>query len=91
MSLWEFIILLIIAGVCGSIAQSLVGFSGGGCILSIITGFVGAIIGTWLARKLGMPDFFSFNIGDKTFPIIWSIIGAVIFTAILSVLSPKKK
>ena len=90
MSLWELFVLLVIAGICGSIAQSIAGFSRGGCVLSIIIGFIGAIIGTWLARKFGLPDFFTFHIGGKSFPVVWSIIGAVIFSALLGAVSPRK-
>ena len=90
MTLIEFLILLFVAGVCGSIAQSIVGFSGRGCIISIITGFIGALIGTWLARKLSLPDFFVINIGNRNFPVVWSIIGSVIFAAALSIISRRK-
>ncbi len=88
MSLIEFIVLLVIAGICGSIAQALMGFSRGGCFLSIILGFIGALIGTWLARKLDFPAIFTFSIGGTDFPIVWSIIGAVIFVFILSLFTP---
>jgi uncharacterized membrane protein YeaQ/YmgE (transglycosylase-associated protein family) len=91
MNFIEFIILLIIAGVCGSIAQSLAGFSKGGCLLSIITGFVGAVIGNWISRKFSLPNFFVIHIGGKNFPVVWSIIGAVIFTAVLNALSPRNR
>ncbi len=91
MTLWDFFILLLIAGICGSIAKSIAGYSNGGCLLSIIIGFIGAIIGMWLARKLGLPEFFTLHTGGKSFPIIWSIIGAVIFTVILGAISSGKK
>ncbi len=91
MTLAEFLILLIIAGICGSIAQSLAGFSKGGCFLSIVTGFVGALIGGWISKHFALPDFFVIHIGGKSFPVVWSIIGAVIFTAVLSALSPRSK
>jgi uncharacterized membrane protein YeaQ/YmgE (transglycosylase-associated protein family) len=87
MTLLELFILLLIAGICGSVAQSMVGFTQRGCIVSIITGFIGAIIGTWLARKLNLPDFFVVNVGNKNFPVVWSIIGSVIFAAALSFIS----
>ncbi|HYK88708.1 MAG TPA: hypothetical protein VE398_08055 [Acidobacteriota bacterium] len=35
MSIIEFIVLLIVAGVCGSLGQAIVGYSHGGCLLSI--------------------------------------------------------
>ena len=90
MTLLEFVLLLVIAGICGSIAQSIVGISSRGCIVSIITGFIGALIGTWLARKFALPDFFIVHIGGRNFPVVWSIIGAVIFTAVLSLISSRK-
>jgi uncharacterized membrane protein YeaQ/YmgE (transglycosylase-associated protein family) len=90
MSLFQILLLLLIAGICGSIARSLVGFSKGGCVLSIAVGFVGAIIGNWLARELNLPEFFSLNIGGTNFPVVWSIIGAVVFSGILSALSSNK-
>jgi uncharacterized membrane protein YeaQ/YmgE (transglycosylase-associated protein family) len=91
MSFLDIVIMLVIAGITGSIARSLVGFDRGGCILSIVVGFIGALIGTWLARELDFPDLFSFTIRGITYPVIWSIIGAVLFTAVLSLISPKKK
>ena len=56
MSVLEFLLLLLVAGVCGSLAQSLVDYSHGGCLVSIVLGFIGAILGSWLAQKLGLVD-----------------------------------
>lgn len=90
MSLLEIIILLAISGICGSIGRSLAGFSRGGCIVSIVVGFIGALVGTWIARKTDLPDFFVLNIGGTDFPVVWSIIGSALFVAVLSLLSPRK-
>ena len=90
MSILEFFLLLIVAGIVGSIGQSLVGYSSGGCFLSVIVGFIGALIGTWIARKIGLPEVFVLNIGGVEFPVLWAIIGAVVFTGVLSLLSPKR-
>jgi hypothetical protein len=35
MTLIELLLLLLVAGICGSVAQSLVGYSHGGCLASI--------------------------------------------------------
>jgi uncharacterized membrane protein YeaQ/YmgE (transglycosylase-associated protein family) len=86
MTLIDFLILLVIAGICGSIGQSLVGYSHGGCFLSIVVGFIGALVGEWIARKLALPEFFVVNIGSSSFPVIWSILGSVIFTGVISLL-----
>jgi uncharacterized membrane protein YeaQ/YmgE (transglycosylase-associated protein family) len=91
MSFLEIIILLLIAGITGSIAKSLVGFDKSGCILSIAVGFIGALIGTWLAREFNFPDILSFKLRGITYPVVWSLIGAVLFTAVLSLIAPRKR
>lgn len=86
MTLVEFLVLLAIAAVCGAIGQSLAGYDLGGCLVSIVVGFIGAYIGRWLAGEMGLPELFSVNIGGKNFPIIWSVIGSAIFTLIVALL-----
>jgi len=89
MGLFEFLLLLLIAGVCGSIGQSIAGYSKGGCIVSIAVGFIGALLGSWLSVRLGLPELFNVTIGGSSFPIIWSIVGSVIFVVIVSLLTKK--
>jgi uncharacterized membrane protein YeaQ/YmgE (transglycosylase-associated protein family) len=87
MTLLDVIVLLLIAGLCGALGQAITGYSRGGCLVSIALGFVGALLGMWLARNLGLPELFSVQIGTTSFPIIWSIIGAALFVAIISLLT----
>lgn len=86
MTLLELIILLIVAGLCGALGQIISGYSHGGCLASIAVGFVGAILGSWLSRLLGLSEIFAIRIGDTTFPVIWSIIGATLFVAVIGFL-----
>ena len=86
MTLLGFLVLLLIAAICGGIGQSLAGYELGGCLVSIIVGFIGAYIGMWIAGKMGLPTFFTINIDGKPFPIIWAIIGAAVFTLIMALL-----
>lgn len=90
MSLIDLLILLLVAGVCGALGQAISGFSRGGCLVSIALGFIGAIIGMWLARSFHLPELFAIRIGDTTFPIVWSIIGATIFVAIIGLLTRRR-
>jgi uncharacterized membrane protein YeaQ/YmgE (transglycosylase-associated protein family) len=48
---------------------------------------VGALLGMWLARNLGLPELFAVQIGTTTFPIVWSIIGSALFVAIIALLT----
>jgi uncharacterized membrane protein YeaQ/YmgE (transglycosylase-associated protein family) len=87
MTLFDLLILLLVAGICGSLGQAITGFSRGGCLVSIALGFVGAIVGMWLARTLGLPELFAIQIGTTLFPIVWSIIGSALFVAIIALLT----
>jgi uncharacterized membrane protein YeaQ/YmgE (transglycosylase-associated protein family) len=91
MTLFDFLVLLVVAGVCGSLAQSIVGYSRIGCLASIALGFIGALLGSWLARSLGVGDLFSLSIAGHPFPIIWSIIGACLFVAVLHLLRRRQE
>ena len=86
MSLIGFLVLLLIAAICGSVGQSLAGYSLGGCLVSIVVGFIGAYLGMWIAGKMGLPEIFSVNIDGEPFPIIWAIIGSAVFTLIVALL-----
>jgi uncharacterized membrane protein YeaQ/YmgE (transglycosylase-associated protein family) len=90
MTLTDLIILLIVAGLCGAIGRAITGYSHGGCLVSIALGFIGALIGMWLARKLGLPELYSVQIGTAHFPIIWSIIGSALFVAVISLLTRRR-
>lgn len=87
MNVFELLLLLIVAGIAGSVAQSLVGYSRGGCLASIALGFIGALLGTWLSRQMNMPELLAIQFGDQPFPIVWSIIGASLFVAVLALIS----
>ncbi len=90
MTLLSLLILLLVAGICGSIGQAIAGFSRGGCLTSIALGFIGALLGMFIARALGVGEMFAVNIGGETFPIIWSIIGSALFVAVLSLFTRRR-
>jgi uncharacterized membrane protein YeaQ/YmgE (transglycosylase-associated protein family) len=90
MSLTGFIILLIVAAVAGSLGQALAGYSLGGCLVSIVVGFIGAYLGMWLAHQLGLPTFFTLNIQGEPFPLVWAIIGSAILAAVLGLLTRRR-
>ena len=87
MTLIDLLILLLVAGLCGALGQAISGYSRGGCLVSIALGFIGAILGVWLARQLGLPELFNVRIGGSNFPVIWSIIGSALFVAVISLLT----
>ena len=86
MTLVGFLVLLAIAAICGSIGQSLAGYDLGGCFVSIVVGFIGAYIGLWIAKEMGLPEIFSISIQGKPFPVVWAMIGSALFTLVMALL-----
>ena len=86
MTLIGFLVLLLIAAICGGIGQSLAGYDLGGCLVSIIVGFIGAYIGLWIAGKFGLPEIFAISIQGQPFPVVWAVIGSAVFTLIVALL-----
>lgn len=87
MGILDLLVLLVVAAVCGSLGMAISGFSRGGCLMAIAIGFIGALIGMWLARTFSLPEPFPMAFGEFQFPIIWSIVGAALFVAVISLLT----
>lgn len=90
MTLLQLGILLLIAAIAGTLGQALSGYSRGGCLLSIVLGFIGALLGLWLSRQLGLPEPFLISVGGETFPLLWAIIGSALFSALLGLLDRRR-
>lgn len=90
MTLASLLMLVLVAAVAGALGQAIVGYTSGGCLVSIALGFVGALIGGWLAEQLRLPEPFMLEIGGQPFPLIWSVVGAALFVAVLSLISGRR-
>jgi uncharacterized membrane protein YeaQ/YmgE (transglycosylase-associated protein family) len=90
MTIMSFLLLMLIAAICGMVAQSLVGYSVGGCLISALVGFVGALFGSWLAAQFGLPEPLPVQVDGRTFPVLWSIIGSALLVAGLSMISRRR-
>jgi uncharacterized membrane protein YeaQ/YmgE (transglycosylase-associated protein family) len=62
----------------------------GGCLVSIVVGFIGAYIGMWLARELSLPELLVVTINREAFPVIWSVIGSAIFALIVGMVTRRR-
>jgi uncharacterized membrane protein YeaQ/YmgE (transglycosylase-associated protein family) len=77
-TLVDFVVYLVVAGICGSVARAFGGGTGGGFLVSIVLGFVGAFVGTWMARAFHLPRFWVVAIDGRAFPIVWSVVGGMV-------------
>jgi uncharacterized membrane protein YeaQ/YmgE (transglycosylase-associated protein family) len=81
------IVLLVVAGVCGAVGRAIGGGTRGGFFVSIAVGFVGALLGMLIAGRFGLPELLMVAVDGHRFPILWSIIGASLFVALMHLLS----
>jgi uncharacterized membrane protein YeaQ/YmgE (transglycosylase-associated protein family) len=84
MSLVGLLLLILVGAICGAIAEVIVGYSPGGFLASVAIGFLGALIGTWLATRLGLPSLLPITIDGFTIEVLWAILGAIILLVVLS-------
>ncbi|HTG16678.1 MAG TPA: GlsB/YeaQ/YmgE family stress response membrane protein [Blastocatellia bacterium] len=86
MTLVSFLVVLSIVGICGVVGKNLAQYHGGSFLVSIVLGFVGALLGIWIAGALGMSELFAISVGGRPFPLVWSIVGSALFVVLLSLL-----
>ena len=98
MTLFELLLFLLVAGICGFLAELVVGFSPGGFLASIAVGLVGAYLGSWIAGLLSLPpvlntatlipetDGTNIIAVDFNFDIAYSIIGAIVLLFVISLI-----
>ena len=91
MDVIDILILVVVAAICGSLGQAISGFSRGGLLVSIALGFIGALLGVWLQRVTGLPEILMLDFGEVKFPIVWSIIGATLFVAVIGLLTRRRR
>lgn len=83
-ALYDFLVLLVIAGICGFFASQLMGARRMNVVMMIVVGFVGAVLGRYIAQFLHLPLLFQVYIGGHAFPLVWAIIGSIITVGIAS-------
>ena len=85
------ILLIIIAAICGAVGRALGGGVRGGLMVSTAIGFIGALLGPWVARQFHLAEPFILRVGGYSFPILWSILGGALFVAFLHLLAGPRR
>lgn len=96
MELLEVLILIVLAGLCGAVAELILGYADGGILATIIIGIIGAAFGFASAQWLGQvfsgnrnsltPTALTIGVGDTPLDPFWSIIGSMVVIIFLMVL-----
>jgi len=83
MTVIDLILLLLLAGILGVVSQKITGIQPGGLIMSVLLGFIGAWLGRGIEVWLGIRDPIHLDIAGSRFPLLWSILGGMIVTAVV--------
>jgi uncharacterized membrane protein YeaQ/YmgE (transglycosylase-associated protein family) len=80
------LLLLLLAGLCGAVAQSLLEYKRGGIGTTLLIGLVGAAVGAIIARVFGLPLLLVIS----RLPIIWSLAGSIVLVVALKLVAPEQ-
>ena len=84
--MFGFLLSVVIAALAGAAGARLAGQRTTGCWMSMVLGWVGSLLGSWLADLLGWPTLWEI----EGFPVIWAIVGAALFVALLNLISGRR-
>src|SRR5512134_3839978 len=90
MTLPELILLILIAAVVGAIGRQIAGGTRGGLLVSTVVGFVGAVLGPWIAQQLRLAEPLVVRVDGHSIGILWSIVGAALFVALIHLASGRR-
>ncbi len=81
--MFGFLLSVVVAALAGAAGARLAGRRSTGCWMSIVLGWVGSLLGSWLADLLDWPTLWEI----EGFPVVWAIVGAALFVALLNLIS----
>lgn len=85
-SIVDLVVILIVAGVVGALAQIAFGFRRTNFLIAVVVGVAGAYLGTYLAQRLGLPTLLPFSLGGRQIEIVWTFLGAALLMFVLSLI-----
>jgi uncharacterized membrane protein YeaQ/YmgE (transglycosylase-associated protein family) len=81
------VFLLLVATLCGAIAEHMLHYDGGGIATTAGVGLVGSVVG-WLIASL---FHFPMLVHIAGLPIVWTVIGSLVLVAGMKVVAPPSR
>ena len=91
LSLTQIGVWLVIALICGAVAQALLGYSHIGLLAATALGLLGALVGTWLANALRLPPILTIKVFGVQAELLWCTVGAVLVIALTQSLRSRRR
>ncbi|HYF01409.1 MAG TPA: hypothetical protein VEJ18_20975 [Planctomycetota bacterium] len=90
MNVLEFIVLVILAGMLGVVAQRILGTKYG-LLVTVVLGFVGALIGLQLGKWFHLGVRLYLVVGNEQVHLFWATVGALIVTFVAGIISKSNR
>jgi uncharacterized membrane protein YeaQ/YmgE (transglycosylase-associated protein family) len=78
----QIVVWLLVALVCGAIAESILGYTHIGLLGSTGVGLIGALAGSWLASALHLPSLIVLSIAGVNVELVWALLGSILLVLI---------
>lgn len=78
------VFLLLVAALCGAIAEHLLHYEGGGILRTVGVGLIGSLIGFLIAKLFHLPTWPHL----AGLPVVWTVVGSLVLVAGMKVVSP---
>jgi uncharacterized membrane protein YeaQ/YmgE (transglycosylase-associated protein family) len=79
----DLVLISVVALITGIVGQLTSKYVKGGWIVNFGSAFMGAFVGVHLARAFDLLAVFSIRYEKIDFPLIWALIGSVLFVALV--------
>lgn len=86
MSQTDILLTAVVGLFCGILGQLTCSNSRGALNLNLVFGCLGAAAGVVLSRMLNAPEIYNIAIQTTRFPVIYALIGSVLFVAAIGIL-----
>jgi uncharacterized membrane protein YeaQ/YmgE (transglycosylase-associated protein family) len=86
MDLTDLLLTVLLAIICGTVAQLTSGYSRGGWIVNMGLGFLGGLAGIVAARTFNAPLVYNLKVKGTDYPVIYALIGCVFFLATIGLI-----
>ncbi len=73
---------IVVALICGAIAESMLGYTHIGLLGSTGVGLIGALAGSWIAAVLHLPPLITLSIANVNIEVVWALLGSIVLVLI---------
>jgi uncharacterized membrane protein YeaQ/YmgE (transglycosylase-associated protein family) len=87
----QILVWLIVALICGAMAEAALGYTHIGLLSVTALGLLGALLGTWLSQVLHLPPLLLLTLFGVQVELIWCTLGAVLLIVVLQTLRYRRR